>query len=757
MIKSKQILKRIISLILLSTLLITLFACSRKSQDQDVKLDIEVALIGTHFEEYSYQRVRVDVADTVHAVQGAVLYEDRIYTAYATMEPTIVLTSFRADGSDVRSIEMQSPGNQIAGFNITNEGNFAFFVFHVTMELQSMRQSAFYVEYDVNGTELKLLEFGEFTLINNPLPNTFTVLNDGRVLTLDVNSNLLHELDFDKRDWGEAFSIVAEGRNFRGIFPVQASSPYDLLLSDGTNLYGYSIEKNEQTTILNWMQAGYANIGFTQAGMFNDGRIFTVMSEIDSRGEWNVELYILTPVQRSAKPDKIILTLGGVTVLPDLVQAVALFNSRNSMYQIEIYEYVDQEELQASSDMQAYWNNALQRFQIDIMTGRIPDIFVQPPPEISDRGFLIDLYPLIDADPDINRTDFFPHILASMERPDGTLQSVYNTFSTETLVSHSKALGHIDAWTPVEMFKLIQDTQDMIVPFGADLTRDVLLDRILFLSNMGFIDLDNYSANFDSEEFIEMLEIAKLLPTISDLPNYIRQYDIANDIRQHDIANEIMRIQRGEQLLSRGVIGGINQYQAYFESIEDCIFLGYPRFDGGVNTFLFPLQDIGIGVNTEHIDIAWGFVREFLLPTVSASKDPHNLSLGFPIRIDMFEKQIKEAMNPNPTMHPNTGEIIEDLRHYFYNYSTAPYLIELGQLMEVILLYAMTEETAKNLRLFIDSVEPVRRGISMELWHAISGDLNDFYSGVRSAEATARIIQNRAEIWLSEQQLLARR
>ena len=77
--------------------------------------------------------------------------------------------------------------------------------------------------------------------------------------------------------------------------------------------------------------------------------------------------------------------------------------------------------------------------------------------------------------------------------------------------------------------------------------------------------------------------------------------------------------------------------------------------------------------------------------------------------------------------------------------------------MEVILLYAMTEETAKNLRLFIDSAEPVRRGISMELWHAISGDLNDFYSGVRSAEATAHIIQNRAGIWLSEQQLLARR
>jgi len=66
-------------------------------------------------------------------------------------------------------------------------------------------------------------------------------------------------------------------------------------------------------------------------------------------------------------------------------------------------------------------------------------------------------------------------------------------------------------------------------------------------------------------------------------------------------------------------------------------------------------------------------------------------------------------------------------------------------------LYAMSDETARNLYAFIESAIPIGGSIGDELWEVIKGDLADFYAGVRSAEETARIIQNRSQIWLSEQ------
>jgi hypothetical protein len=425
--------------------------------------------------------------------------------------------------------------------------------------------------------------------------------------------------------------------------------------------------------------------------------------------------------------------LSGLVIPFDLVQAVALFNSRNSMYQIEIYEYVDQEELAAASCFNAYYDQAEQRFQVDVMTGRIHDILVQPREELFDRGFLVDLYPLIDADSDLNRSDFFPNILSAMESPNGTLQRINNRFSIHTLISSREALGHIDLWTPTEMFRLIQDSQNMIVPFGTDMTRDQLLNLMLFQANMGFIDLDNYTANFDSEEFVQVLEAAKLMPGFSDLPS---------NMLMHDIVNEVRRIQYGEQLIVRQNIASINMYELFAKTIDDCIMLGIPAQNGGENLISLSGQSLGIGANTEHLDIAWEFVREFLLPPENDTDHTTISNMGFHIRSDTLEEQIEKAMTPIMIWHATRGEMVEAPRVTFTKQSEGNDLIS---------LYSMSEKIADSLRAFIDSAVPTKHGINLELWHAISGDLNDFFSDVRSAEDTARIIQNRASRYVAEQ------
>jgi hypothetical protein len=204
-------------------------------------------------------------------------------------------------------------------------------------------------------------------------------------------------------------------------------------------------------------------------------------------------------------------------------------------------------------------------------------------------------------------------------------------------------------------------------------------------------------------------------------------------------------MQAGEQIFSHGFFANISKYQLYVESIENSLVMGLPTATGGEH-LIVPYSQIGIGANTDHIDAAWSFVRGFLLPSaVEFDSGIHGGDIGFPIRIDLFDKLIEDAMTPRMFIN-REGEMEENPRELVTAQDGSGNIIK---------IFAMSEETANSLRAFIESAVQSQWRMSDEMWIIIEGDLADFYSGARSAEETARIIQNRAERWMSEQQLLA--
>jgi ABC-type glycerol-3-phosphate transport system substrate-binding protein len=408
------------------------------------------------------------------------------------------------------------------------------------------------------------------------------------------------------------------------------------------------------------------------------------------------------------------------------------------LYQIEVREYLNQADIPFGTLTQDVlmdlFNQALFRFQVDLMAGNVPDLIVQPTSEMVDRGMLLDLYPFIDADPEINRADFFPNVLSSMERPYGMLPYISNRFSVSTIISRKATIEHIGTWTPDKMLLLIQNSQNMLLPFGTNLMRDNFANLFINFFNTGFTDFDTYRANFDSNEFISFLEAAKLLPSISDIPPEIFAHG--------DPTLQILRLKAGEHLLCYTNIYGPSGYQSYADTIEDYIAIGIPTVKGGEH-IIMPLFQFGIGATTKHPDVAWKFVRGFLLPSAAELDQSTYGDIGIPIRIDLFNEMLEDAKTPR-TFLSETGNTVEYPRDTLSVYDGS------GE----IRIFAMSDETANSLLALIESAVPLESGIGADLWEIIEGDLADFYSGARSAEETARLIQNRAERWLSEQELL---
>jgi hypothetical protein len=379
---------------------------------------------------------------------------------------------------------------------------------------------------------------------------------------------------------------------------------------------------------------------------------------------------------------------------------------------------------------------ALTRFRIGMMTGRIGDIILDPPAEMYNMGLLLDFYQFIDNDPEIFRSDFFQNYLSALERSSGKLPIISTDFAIFTMISLEETVEHIEKWTAEEMLEMLRGSQDMFLPFGTWVNRMSAFGMLLSYGNFGFIDMDNFRADFDNERFIDLLNALSSLPSA----------DEAFAVYEHllgDAVFDIQRIRDGRSLMAYTFLPEPERYQLYFDGLGGNSFaLGAPTPNGGMH-YAEPVRSWGISANAQHPDGAWEFLRGFLLPNSSLhtlDTSITSMSTGFPIRIDKFENILNHMMTPQMVGGTERPRAI----HHTFDGSQA------------IRLYAMSETAAEHLREIVSaavSFSPLEGGI----WELIASDIESFYAGLRSAEDTARIIQNRTQTWLSEQELLARR
>ena len=512
------------------------------------------------------------------------------------------------------------------------------------------------------------------------------------------------------------------------------SGDYICYTQTNTGIAGYRADTLEKEQILNLLNIGVDTNQIDYIIACEDGSFVTGGYTNSVRKQGFVCSHII-PVDESEIAPKKVLTLGCFNLDQSMRTAISEFNRENEEYAISSVCYSDE-----NSGVYDDYNNALTNFNNELIAGNIPDILLldsnMPYDSYVEKGLFADIYELMDSDPEYTRDKFIPNTLSALER-DGKLYSIALSFFVNTYVGKSSRLAGVDTLTFDKAEELLAAMPEGAVLLSDDTTREAFISDALQYSS--FVDYENVTCNYDSDEFKAILEKSLEYPAeITDYTDY-----------------EEMQMMVGEDkaLLMSQYLSGFNEFN-YLENgllHEDAAFVGFPGKDGA-NGILQLNSQISIAADSEYKEGAWEFIKMTLEDMVyeeeidlfDPTDDEHYIekrwtsgrTFGFPVLKEDLENLGIQYTIPYKTFNEN-GELVD--RESSMNMNG----IELKN-------KDVSEDDIHRYIDFLCSVDTVSQW-DQDLNNIVNEEISAFAQGGKSADETAKLIQSRVSLYLSEQ------
>ncbi len=408
---------------------------------------------------------------------------------------------------------------------------------------------------------------------------------------------------------------------------------------------------------------------------------------------------------------------------------IVSFNRKNDNYRIVVKDY---SEFNTEDDYSA----GQTKLTTELLAGNVPDIIDlngMPYNQLASKGLLADLYPFIDADSEFGREDFFPNVLAALE-VNGGLYSTVSSFGLITVIGAASVVGEEPGWTYDEFNAALASMPEGCEAFDVYTTRDDILRTCLSLDMKDFVNWSTGECNFDSEEFAELLAFAAQFPESFDYENY--EYTAEDDTQT--------RIAEGRQMLMQGSIYSIESVfynDSYFGG--DATYIGYPTADGTPGNLISIDSGYAISAKSEHQDVAWEFLRQFF--TEKYQMDEAN-AYSIPSNISAYNERIKKAMTPEYEKDANGNYKLDE------DGNKIPVArMSFGTANGVIDFYALTQEQADELYSVITSTTALYDFSSDAIFDIVKEQSQAYFSGQKTAEDVAKLVQSKANIYVNEQ------
>lgn len=350
-----------------------------------------------------------------------------------------------------------------------------------------------------------------------------------------------------------------------------------------------------------------------------------------------------------------------------------------------------------------------------------PDIICSMHPNFiysyAQKGYLEDLWPYIDKSENFNREDF-NEAVKTLYESNGHLYGITNELCVLGIRLSNQGDSFDGSFTIEEFLKWLSENKDIRCSVGMDQKTAVFF--CLPGLSTDYVDYEKGKASFDSERFVEFLEMAKSLSFFEESKEMIDAMDSkkADEVKNHSY-------------LTSHTIGS-----AFIVAKEDAVlgkkmvFIGYPSDSEKPEGIITSAYNVAITHKGACREGAYEFIEYWLNE----------------------QKKELEAFEKNPNMHINGA--FSSLNENFDKMIEA----EIGEYVSS-LGYGMDEDSTFEVKVTKEYIEEVKKMLfnarcetneQREVKTILSEELSNFFDNKKDSYETAKIIQKRVQLFLEE-------
>lgn len=679
-----------------------------------IDIDIDIDVNPNNVWEYTNYRDFIIGADG--AVYAIKMYN---YSYYDDMNPdnnvyirTSYLCVWNLDGSFKREVELEGLDSDevyyyIAGFSVDQSGN-AYFLLN--------GENASMMTVDAQGTASGIKPLTEETSKVLGYLDHMIDKGDGTFFVLyrdenDWTKSYYVTYDFRTDTLGEPAELPSNLR-WNGYSSMVAGKNADLIYSTEEGLFALNRGDTAGTRKMSFINSDLNIYGFDSLTELDENRFIGTFTEAyDGKSRAGIFTYVAPEDIQ----DKSVLVLAGEYVDIDLKQRVVEFNRSNEKYRIVVKEY---QSLNGPGDD---YMAGVTQLNLDITTNGMPDILLTAglsADNYAAKGLLADINEFLKNDEELSKVEFMQNVFDSYSM-DGKLHYVIPSFTANTMAAKTAVVGDRKTWTMKEMKDLMAT-----LPEGtyllSDLTRDRFFSVAMDYCGSDFVDVSTGKCNFNSEGFIELMKFAKDLPEQFSDDYYDEIYmDGKYETQYRDNKTILCQIYIGTiRYLNYTVNGSFG---------EPITYIGFPT-DSGEGSYLEAREAYAISEKSRYKDVAWEFLRYYL-----TDEYQDTITYGLPTQKKRFMELAQEAMQ-KPYWIDSEGNKVEYDESFWMN-------------GEQIILPPMSQEQVDAVIALISSITK-HPYINDEILNLINEDMGAYFSGDKSAEDVAALIQNRVQLYV---------
>lgn len=415
-------------------------------------------------------------------------------------------------------------------------------------------------------------------------------------------------------------------------------------------------------------------------------------------------------------PDKSVIVLAGNWIDNAIRQRAVEFNRASDVYRVVIRGY-------DSYNNYDDYNAGITRLNNDIVTGSMPDILIAenlPIENYISKGLIADVGKLIEEDPELSQVEFLQNVFDAYS-VDGKLYYVVPTFSVNTMIAKTSLVGDRTGWTLEEMKQTVESMGENVQAIG-EVTRDGFMSTAMQYCGNDFIDVETGKCSFNTENFISMMEYAKTLPEEIDWENtYTDDYWMTYESQYRDNRTLLMQL----YIASMDNL----KYSLNGNFGEPVTFIGFPT-ESGKGSYISANQSFVLSAKSANLDGAWEFVRYYL-----TDEYQNGIEWGLSVNKQVFMERAQKATQ-KPTYTDENGNEVEYDDTFYLNGEDIP-------------LDPLSQEQVDQIVNFVMSVDRAYY-YNEDVLNIINEEMGAFYTGQKSAQDVANVIQSRAQIYVDE-------